>query len=142
MDIDLLEPNTNSQSELAYDEILRGMVELDDTRSAYNSQYTVADLLQLYNIVVNNNQYGSERLTTAFKVCTNPNNVLNTYLKYISETDLNPQDIFNDISLDYDVVDYQITSAPLISRYAERNHREKYVKVQDDVRGYVLKKYD
>jgi len=142
MDIDLLEPNTNSQSELAYDEILRGMVELDDTRSAYNSQYTVADLLQLYNIVVNNNQYGSERLTTAFKVCTNPNNVLNTYLKYISEADLNPQDIFNDISLDYDVVDYQITSAPLISRYAERNHREKYVKVQDDVRGYVLKKYD
>jgi hypothetical protein len=142
MDIDLLEPNTNSQSELAYDEILRGMVELDDTRSAYNSQYTIADLLQLYNIVVNNNQYGSERLTTAFKVCTNPNNVLNTYLKYISETDLNPQDIFNDISLDYDVVDYQITSAPLISRYAERNHREKYVKVQDDVRGYVLKKYD
>jgi hypothetical protein len=106
MDIDLLEPNTNSQSELAYDEILRGMVELDDTRSAYNSQYTIADLLQLYNIVVNNNQYGSERLTTAFKVCNNPNNILNTYLKYISETDLNPQDIFNDISLDYDVVDY------------------------------------
>lgn len=142
MDIDLLEPNTNSQSELAYDEILRGMVELDDTRSAYNSQYTIADLLQLYNIVVNNNQYGSERLTTAFKVCTNPNNVLNTYLKYISETDLNPQDIFNDISLDYDVIDYQITSAPYISRFAERNHREKYVKVQDDVRGYILKKYD
>jgi len=37
MDIDLLEPNTNSQSELAYDEILRGMVELDNTKSAYNS---------------------------------------------------------------------------------------------------------
>ena len=39
-------------------------------------------------------------------------------------------------------MDYQITSAPLISRFAERNHREKYVKVQDDVRGYILKKYD
>lgn len=142
MDIDLLEPNTNSQSELAYDEILRGMVELDDTKSAYNSQYTIADLLQLYNIIVNNNQYGSERLTTAFKVCTNPNNILNTYLRYISETDLNPQDIYNDISLDYDNIDYKMTSAPLISKYAERNHKELYIKVKDDLRGYILKKYD
>ena len=35
MDIDVLQPNINAQSELAYDEILRGMVELDNSKSLY-----------------------------------------------------------------------------------------------------------
>jgi hypothetical protein len=35
-----------------------------------------------------------------------------------------------------------MVSAPLISKYAERNHKEPYVKVKDDLRGYILKKYN
>ena len=143
MDIDVLQPNVNTQSELAYDEILRGMVELDNSKSLYkDSGLTIADILQLYNILVNNNKYGSERLTTTFKVCKNPNNILNKYLKWTGKHDLNEEAIFNEGVYDYDLIDYKIASAPLITEFQERNHNEDYVKVRDDVQGYILKKLD
>jgi hypothetical protein len=47
--------------------------------------YTIADIFQLYNILVNNNQYGGERLTTTFKACSNPDSILNKYLKFIAD---------------------------------------------------------
>ena len=143
MDIDVLQPNVNTQSELAYDEILRGMVELDNSKSLYkDSGLTIADILQLYNILVNNNKYGSERLTTTFKVCKNPDNILNRYLKWTGKHDLNEEAIFNEGVYDYDLIDYKIASAPLITEFQERNHNEDYVKVRDDVQGYILKKLD
>lgn len=143
MDIDVLQPNINAQSELAYDEILRGMVELDNSKSLYkDSGLTVADILQLYNILVNNNKYGSERLTTTFKVCKNPDNILNKYLKWTGKHDFNEEAIFNEGVYDYDLIDYKIASAPLITEFQERNHNEDYVKVRDDVQGYILKKLD
>lgn len=69
-DIDLLNPDITIQSREAYDDILRGMADFE-TRQ-YQGDYTIVDILQMYNIAVNNNQYGGERLTTSFKVCTNP----------------------------------------------------------------------
>ena len=134
-DIDLLNPDITIQSREAYDDILRGMADFE-TRQ-YWGGYTIADILQMYNIAVNNNQYGGERLTTSFKVCTNPKNILNQYLKFISDQDW---DIETD--QEYNYTDYQIAAAPIISTYAESYHQEPFVKVNDPVRGYVLKKLD
>ena len=134
-DIDLLNPDITIQSREAYDDILRGMADFE-TRQ-YQGDYTIADILQMYNIAVNNNQYGGERLTTSFKVCTNPKNILNQYLKFISDQDW---DIETD--QEYDYTDYQIAAAPIISTYAESYHQEPFVKVNDPVQGYVLKKLD
>ena len=134
-DIDLLNPDITIQSREAYDDILRGMADFE-TRQ-YQGDYTIADILQMYNIAVNNNQYGGERLTTSFKVCTNPKNILNQYLKFISDQDW---DIETD--QEYNYTDYQIAAAPIISTYAESYHQELFVKVNDSVRGYVLKKLD
>lgn len=134
-DIDLLNPDITIQSREAYDDILRGMADFE-TRQ-YQGDYTIADILQMYNIAVNNNQYGGERLTTSFKVCTNPKNILNQYLKFISDQDW---DIETD--QEYNYTDYQIAAAPIISTYAESYHQEPFVKVNDPVRGYVLKKLD
>ena len=134
-DIDLLNPDITIQSREAYDDILRGMADFE-TRQ-YQGGYTIADILQMYNIAVNNNQYGGERLTTSFKVCTNPKNILNQYLKFISDQDW---DIETD--QEYNYTDYQIAAAPIISTYAESYHQEPFVKVNDPVRGYVLKKLD
>lgn len=134
-DIDLLNPDITIQSREAYDDILRGMADFE-TRQ-YQRDYTIADILQMYNIAVNNNQYGGERLTTSFKVCTNPKNILNQYLKFISDQDW---DIETD--QEYNYTDYQIAAAPIISTYAESYHQEPFVKVNDSVRGYVLKKLD
>ena len=134
-DIDLLNPDITIQSREAYDDILRGMADFE-TRQ-YQGDYTIADILQMYNIAVNNNQYGGERLTTSFKVCTNPKNILNQYLKFISDQDW---DIETD--QEYNYTDYQIAAAPIISTYAESYHQDPFVKVNAPVRGYVLKKLD
>ena len=134
-DIDLLNPDITIQSREAYDDILRGMADFE-TRQ-YQGDYTIADILQMYNIAVNNNQYGGERLTTSFKVCTNPKNILNQYLKFISDQDW---DIETD--QEYNYTDYQIAAAPIISTYAESYHQELFVKVNNPVQGYVLKKLD
>jgi hypothetical protein len=94
MDIDMLSPNTSTESALAYDEILRGMAELDQSTTKYmDTDYTISDILQLYNIIVHNNQYGSERLTTAFKACSNPNSIMKKYFDYISRIDLQEEDV-------------------------------------------------
>lgn len=134
-DIDLLNPDITIQSREAYDDILRGMADFE-TRQ-FQGDYTIADILQMYNIAVNNNQYGGERLTTSFKVCTNPKNILNQYLKFISDQDW---DIETD--QEYNYTDYQIAAAPIISTYAESYHQEPFVKVNDPVQGYILKKLD
>lgn len=134
-DIDLLNPDITIQSREAYDDILRGIADFE-TRQ-FQGDYTIADILQMYNIAVNNNQYGGERLTTSFKVCTNPKNILNQYLRFISDQDW---DIETD--QEYNYTDYQIAAAPVISTYAESYHQEPFVKVNDPVQGYVLKKLD
>ena len=64
-------------------------------------------------------------------------NILNQYLKFISDQDW---DIETD--QEYNYTDYQIAAAPIISTYAESYHQEPFVKVNDPVRGYVLKKLD
>ena len=150
MDIDMLSPNTSTESALAYDEILRGMAELDQSNVKYNdTDYTISDILQLYNIIVHNNQYGSERLTTAFKACSNPNSIMKRFFDYISKADLQEEDIDNYVKgeinkeeiggLNYDTIDYYIAIAPIISEYSESVHNEPFVKVRDDMQGYILK---
>lgn len=134
-DVDLLNPNITTVSREGFDEILRGFADLE--KVPYDESYSVVDLLQLYNIVVNDNMYGGERLTTAFKVCTSPDNILNKYLDFISKLDWNDYN-----QLDYDIIDYQINSAPIIKPYAENRHGDKFVKVMDPVQGFILKKLD
>ena len=131
-DIDLLNPNLDLTSKVAYDEILRGMAEFE--RTNYDGNYSIVDILQLYNIAVNNNAAGGERLTTAFKVCSSKNNVLNKYLKYLGDLDYDM-----DTQIDYDQVDYLINSAPVVSEYTSKFQTAKFIKVKDPVRGYVLK---
>jgi fructosamine-3-kinase len=57
------------------------MFELEDY---HDTGYKIADIFQLYNILVNSNQYGGERLTTAFKACSRKDSILNQYLSFIA----------------------------------------------------------
>jgi len=106
------------------------MQELDDDDVKYgDTQYTIADILQLYNIIVNNNKYGNERLTTAFKNCKNNKSVLKRYFDYISNLDINDREIYSYIAgkkknelkpeempkITPDIGDFLIAIAPLIS---------------------------
>ena len=136
-DIDLLQPNTTTGTIVAYDEIIRGMAEFELEKNYKNTGYSIADLFQIYNILVNSNQYGSERLTTAFKKCSDPNNILHKYWQFVAD-----QDYEHTIIQDYELWDYYINAAPLVSTGAERFRKEKFIKVNDPVEGYILKQYD
>lgn len=135
-DIDLLNPNTTSITRQSYDDILKGMARFEQIFYG-NTGYTIADIFQLYNILINSNQYGAERLTTAFKACSREDSILNRYLKFISE-----QDYAIDVLQDYEMIDYYINAAPIVSTGAERFKTEKFIKVNDPVEGYILKQYD
>lgn len=136
VDIDLMNPDVTSASRLAYDEILRGMAQFEKIKYG-NSGYTIADIFQLYNLIVNRNQYGGERLTTAFKVCSDQNNVLNRYFKFTAE-----RDIDYNFTPEYALIDYQINAAPLVSSVMEKFSRDPFIKVKDPVWDYVIKKYN
>ena len=110
---------------------------LFETVPYHNTEYSVADILQLYNIIVNSNQFGSERLTTAFKACTKPNNILSKFRKFVAD-----QDFAFDVLQDYELFDYYINAAPIVSTGSERFRTEKFIKVNDPVEGYILKQYD
>lgn len=135
VDIDLLNPEVTTASKLAYDDILRGVAAFENV--PYNDTYSITDLLQLYNLVVNSNQYGGERLTTVFKVCSDPNNILQKFLAFTGDRDY-------DFSLvpEYNQIDFQINSAPLVSPSAVRFHTEPFIKVKDPVWDYIIMKYN
>ena len=136
-DIDLLNPNVTTATRQGYDEILRGMAAFEQVADYKGTGYTIADIFQLYNILVNTNQYGSERLTTTFKSCSNKNNILNTYLSFIGDQD------YDYLTLqDYEMIDYYINAAPIVSTGAERFKTDKFIKVNDPVEGYIIKRYN
>lgn len=135
-DIDLLNPNVTSVTRQSYDDILRGMAEFEKVKFL-DTGLTIADIFQLYNILVNSNQYGGERLTTTFKACSNPNSILNKYFQFLSE-----QDYAFDVVQDYELEDYYINAAPIVSTGSERFRTERFIKVNDPVEGYILKRYN
>lgn len=135
-DIDLLNPNTTSITRQSYNDILQGMARFE-TEYYQDTEYTIADILQLYNILVNSNQYGAERLTTTFKACSKTDSILNKYFTFVAD-----QDFDSSVLQDYEMVDYYINAAPIVSTGAERFRTEKFIKVNDPVEGYILKRYN
>ena len=134
-DIDLLHPDISEYTKKAYDEILKGIHEFD-TIDFKDTGYKISDLLQLYNIINNRNQYGADRLTTIFKSLDRPDSIINKFFKYEAEYD------YSDDIMEYDNIDYLIVAAPVVSTFMERFHKEPFIKVKDDVKGFVLKRYD
>ena len=59
---------------------------------------------------------------------------MNQYLQYVSTLDYNQDEI-----LEFDKIDYLISSAPIVSPFQEKRRSEQYIKVTDPVRGYVIK---
>ena len=135
VDIDLLHPDISEYTKKAYDEILKGIYEFD-TIDFKDTGYKISDLLQLYNIANNKNQYGTDRLTTIFKRLDRQDSIINKFFKYEAEYD------YSDDILDYDNIDYQIVAAPTVSTFMERFHKEPFIRVKDPVMGYRLKRYD
>lgn len=132
-DIDLLAPEQTAQTRMAYDEILRGMAKLSLAR--YDENYSLADILQLYNLIVNFNRYGGDKLTTTFKDTIKTDSLLYKYFQNLGTIDFDVDQL-----LETKHKDLQLNAAPIINAYQERTAKSKYVKVIDPIWGYILKK--
>lgn len=131
-DIDLMNNNSTTFDQVGYDEVIQGMSEFEAISFDYN--YKISDLFQIYNIIVNDNKYGSERLTNSFQGCYREDNILNQFFKFLGEQDKN----FH-IDLDYNYDDFLINIAPEVYPGRENFETAPYIKVIDPVEGYILK---
>ena len=89
LDIDMLNVDSSPFSTSKFQKLLNGFKELKQIQINGTS---LSDWFMLYNLIVNKNRYGSDRMTTLFQelVKNNANDYLiNDYLQYIADLDYN-----------------------------------------------------
>ena len=139
-DINLLLTDSNDEVRRKYQTLLQGLKALKDY--SYNGTPLV-DLFMLYNIIVNKNRYGAERMTEIFEDfildfdSENMNSsFLARYLINLGEEDYNKQ-LYNKIISSVTLTDLLQKAAPLVSRIDD-NRQEPFIKILDPNQGYVF----
>lgn len=137
--LDLNEKSSSINNEQEFQKLVDGLEELKQIKIGQLSLY---DWFVVYNLFVNQNQYGRERLTTFFKNYDIgiKSKVLNDFFKYESELDYNYKN--NELldSIGFDINDVLIRLAPMVSKYNENQHNEPYIKEKDDNGVTIVKK--
>lgn len=137
--LDLNERNSNINNEQEFQKLIDGLEELKKIKISELSLY---DWFAVYNLFVNQNQYGRERLTTFFKNYDIgiKSKVLTDFFKYESELDYNykTDELLN--SIGFDINDVLIRLAPFTSEYNESQHTESYIKEKDSNGITIIKK--
>lgn len=125
--------NTSLTNQQTFNSYLVGIKQL--AQEQFTDKYTVADILALYNLAVNNNKLGGKYLTAIFRDSVLPGSILYKYYQYLGKVDYDS--IMNTVHPTKK--DLLIALAPVV--YSEKlvNFRtEPYVKVANPVRGYDL----
>lgn len=137
LDVDMSKRGVSADTNIKFEEYSQAFQELASytiSGFTFNGQkMTVQDLIVLYNLIVNKNQYGSDRFTSIFKSTIsrhNKNSLLYKYIKFIGADDQTAFTI-NAEELAPLVVDMQIAMAPVINAYQMKYARDKYIKVKE-----------
>lgn len=88
-DLNMMTIENSNDSKIKFQSYLKGLKELKNTEI---NGVTLSDLFVLYNLIVNKNQYGSDRLTTLFDLFLQTSeqlSLIRDYLKYIGDLDYN-----------------------------------------------------
>lgn len=81
----MMKLNATPNSQRLFQEYLNGFSQLKDINI---NGVSLSDWFILYNLYVNQNQYGSDRLTTLFKnAVANKGSILEDYFKFIGNLD-------------------------------------------------------
>ena len=93
----------------------------------------LTDWFFLYNLVVNKNKYGADRLTTLLNTFdkTDVSDMLIEYQKYVGQSDYTL-----DVNMDsFSLEDALIRMAPIVSQSAKGRARDKYIRMRNDETG-------
>ena len=86
-DLDMLTTENSQNSKIKFQDYIRGLQALQKVKV---NGVALSDLFVLYNLVVNKNQYGSDRMTTLFDQFIQNNgqlSLIRKYLNYVGELD-------------------------------------------------------
>lgn len=132
--IDMLRKDDSPELYLKYQDFIKGLKEL----SNYSYEgHSLTDWFVLYNLIVNKNRYGSERLTTLFGdiLRKNQKSLIFQQLKSLGEQDYykyNLSSLLKDVTL----FDLMIKIAPIVS--SEIGRQEPVIIVYGS-NGYIVK---
>lgn len=86
-DLDMYTTENSQNSKIKFQDYIKGLQELQKTKI---NGIALSDLFVLYNLVVNKNQYGSDRMTTLFDQFIQNNgqlSLIRKYLNYVGDLD-------------------------------------------------------
>ena len=140
LELDMVKLNSTPNSQRLFQEYLNGFNQLREVKINGTS---LSDWFILYNLYVNQNQYGSDRLTTLFKnSVVNKGSVLERYFKYIGDLDYQKTTDTVLKDLEFNMDDLLIRMAPTVSRSEEVHSKAPYIRVRNASGEYVIKKYN
>lgn len=154
VNLNMLTIERSTESQRKFEIYTKGLQELSNK---YINGTSIADWFILYNIAVNKNQYGADRLTTLFDkfVTTNQSLLINRYFKWLGDLDFfgevqldtdNPSNFDSDyyknlkskgFVLEVSYKDALISAANIVS--SQVGQRDPYIKVNTE-QGVVLMK--
>lgn len=140
LDIDMKNINATPTSSIKFYDYLSGLYELKN-KQLYGKP--LSSWFMLYNILVNQNQYGSDRLTTIFKSfigLIEEDSLISQYFKEVGKLDYSSIHSMKDLyNIGFNMKDALIKMARFTSASEERNAKAPYIK-QSDKRGGVIYK--
>lgn len=139
LDIDMMNINSTPASSIKFQSYLDGLYKL---KNYYLYGRPLSDWFMIYNIIVNQNRYGSDRLTTIFKPfigLVKEGSIIKKYFQKVGELDYfqSEQDL-EDIG--FNIEDAFIRMAPFVSKYAEKQAKSRYIKQSNSQGGIIYKR--
>ena len=109
VNLDMLAKDSSASSILKFQNYVRGLRDLKDK---YIGNISISDWFMIYNLIVNKNNYGSDRMTTLLQefVSENSSNFLMKYLNHIGKLDYNQIN-----NLKYTLQDVLVATAKTVS---------------------------
>lgn len=125
-ELDMMRKDATPNSQRKFQEYLNG---LNNLKNVIINGRSLSDWFMLYNLYVNQNSYGSDKLTTIFKnALINRGSVLEKYFKYLGNIDWNNIDDAMLQELGYNLQDLLIRIAPYVPRSQESTAKAPYIR--------------
>ena len=140
LELDMMKIGATPRSQVLFQQYLNG---LNNLRNVTIGGRSLIDWFAVYNLFVNQNQYGSDRLTTVFKnSIINKDSILEEYFQYIGKLDYNQvtDNVLKD--LEFNMEDLLIRMAPYVPRSEESRVTHPYIRTKNSSGEYIVKKYN